>query len=337
MSNHELRKGDLVEVESPAAILATLDERGALEGLPFMPEMAALCGRRFRVDRRAEKVCDTVAYSGSRRVPGTVLLDDLRCDGSAHGGCEAECRMFWKERWLRRVTPEAPPTAPFPAADLEALVLRGRRNVQPDEGGAASLPARWSCQSTELPRASGHLPLWDARSYVREYTSGNVPIGRFLRVTARAAVTEPMRKLGLTPAVHVKGTSKTAAAYAPLNLQPGEIVQVKSKEEIAATLTPEGRHRGLWFDNEMVPACGRTFRVRRRVRRFIDERDGRMVELKNDCLTLEGSVCSGELSPRRWFCPRAIYSYWRECWLRRVNADGTAEPPAAAGEEAALR
>ena len=54
MSNDTLRRGDLVEVKSPAEVLATLDERGALEDLPFMPEMAALCGRRFVVDGRAE-------------------------------------------------------------------------------------------------------------------------------------------------------------------------------------------------------------------------------------------------------------------------------------------
>src|SRR5262245_41424276 len=112
----ELRRGDLVEVRGPAEILATLDERGALEALPFMPEMAAFCGRRFTVERRAERICDTVQYTGSRRPPDTVLLADLRCDGLAHGGCQAECRLFWKEAWLRRVTPETPPTPPFIAS-----------------------------------------------------------------------------------------------------------------------------------------------------------------------------------------------------------------------------
>jgi hypothetical protein len=178
---------------------------------------------------------------------------------------------------------------------------------------------RWRCQATELPRASGHLKLWDPRSYVREYTTGNVGFGRFLRVTARAAVTEPMRKLGLVPEVHLPGTRTGPASDPPLALQPGELVQVKTKEEIAATLTPDGRHRGLWFDREMLSFCGQTLRVRQRIRRFIDDRDGRMIEMKSDCVTLEGGVCSGERSPRRWFCPRAIYSYWRECWLRRVE------------------
>jgi hypothetical protein len=32
----------------------------------------------------------------------TVYLDDLRCDGSGHGGCRAACRLYWKEDWLVR-------------------------------------------------------------------------------------------------------------------------------------------------------------------------------------------------------------------------------------------
>ena len=108
MQEHALRSGDLVEVRSAAEILASLDEQGSLDGMPFMPEMLPLIGRRFVVDKRAEKVCDTIASGGSRRVPGTVMLADLRCDGSGHDGCQAECRLYWKQAWLRRVDPGAP-------------------------------------------------------------------------------------------------------------------------------------------------------------------------------------------------------------------------------------
>jgi hypothetical protein len=324
MSNDELRRGDLVEVKDPAAILATLDERGALEGLPFMPEMAAFCGRRFVVDRRAERICDTVHYSGSRKPPRTVLLGDLRCDGSAHGGCQAECRFFWKEAWLREVAPGSPAPAPFSASDLADLVARTTPHVKHSIEANGRPEERWWCQATELPNASAHLRLWDPRSYLRECATGNVAPGRFVRVLARATVQEPMRKLGLIPEVHLRGTRTDPVAEAPLNLQPGEMVQVKTKEEIAATLTPEGRNRGMWFDREMMPFCGGVFRVRQRIHRFIDERaGGRMIEFKkSDCVTLEGVVCSGERSLRRWFCPRAIYPYWRECWLRRVEPEG---------------
>lgn len=50
-----LRADDWVEVKSPAAITQTLDEDGSLDGLPFMPEMAAMCGQRFRVMRRRKR------------------------------------------------------------------------------------------------------------------------------------------------------------------------------------------------------------------------------------------------------------------------------------------
>ena len=96
-------------------------------------------------------------------------------------------------------------------------------------------------------------------------------------------------------------------------------MQVKSVDEIADRLNTKGRNKGLWFDREMIRYCGGTYRVRRRVRRFIDEQTGRMIVLKNDCVTLEGVVCSGDHSLRRWFCPRAIHPYWRETWLRRID------------------
>jgi hypothetical protein len=106
-----------------------------------------------------------------------------------------------------------------------------------------------------------------------------------------------------------------------LDLQPGDWVQVKTREEIAATLTPDGRERGLWFDREMLPFCGGTYQVKQRVNRFIDDITGRMIELKRDCVTLSGVVCSGDLSLHRHFCPRAIYPYWRENWLRRLSIE----------------
>jgi hypothetical protein len=311
-----LRRGDLVEVRRPAEILATLDERGALDAMPFMPEMVAWCGRRLVVERRADKVCDTIDYGGSRHVPDTVLLDDVRCDGSGHDGCQAECRFYWKEAWLRRVTPDAPPaTADDDDAARDALARRVAPDTRTvaDDGGV-----RYRCQATELLAASTPLALTDPRPYLREVTTSNVSIRTFGRVMARAAVTEGRRKLGRLPNPPLAGESTRSPATEPLDLQPGEWVRVRSAEQIRATLTDKGKNRGLWFDAEMLPFCGQTFQVRARIGRLLDERDGRMIELASDCITLEGAVCSGERSTQRWFCPRALYPYWRECWLERV-------------------
>ena len=81
-----LRAGELVEVLGEDQIMATLDERGELDGLPFMPEMLQFCGRRFRVDKLAVKLCDTIGSSGMYRMRDAVHLEGVRCDGQAHGG-----------------------------------------------------------------------------------------------------------------------------------------------------------------------------------------------------------------------------------------------------------
>src|ERR1044071_2012614 len=104
----KLSVGDWVEVKSKEEILRTLDRNAQLDGLPFMPEMFAFCGRRFRVEKRAHKTCDTVFPIRGRRMANAVHLA-ARCDGQAHGGCQAGCLIFWKEAWLRKVGDSSQP------------------------------------------------------------------------------------------------------------------------------------------------------------------------------------------------------------------------------------
>jgi len=321
-----LRRGEIVEVKSAAEILDTLDERGTLESLPFMEEMLAYCGRRFAVAGRTEKICDTIQFTRSLRLPDAVLLEDLRCDGSGHDGCQAECRLYWKEAWLRRPGEEvrAGPRADDASARA-ALLERLRKNVKDPSDAKGGPGARYRCQATETLEASEVLRTFDPRPYVREVSSGNVGLVRFTRVMARAAAVETLRK--------VRGDASASPRLEPLGLQPGDWVQVKSREEIEGTLNDQGKNRGLWFDREMLPFCGKTFRVRRRIERLIDERTGKMVGLTSDCVTLDGAVCSGEQSFARWFCPRAIYPYWREGWLRRVAPPQEASAPGRAAAE----
>jgi hypothetical protein len=105
--------------------------------------------------------------------------------------------------------------------------------------------------------------------------------------------------------------------FAPLELRPGEWVRVKSYDAILDTLDGNNKNRGMFFDAEEVPYCGKTFRVRSLVRRIINERTGKMLDLKGNNVILEGVYCKGWYSDRRMHCPRAIYSFWREGWLER--------------------
>jgi hypothetical protein len=101
---------------------------------------------------------------------------------------------------------------------------------------------------------------------------------------------------------------------ASLGLQPGELVEVKSREEIEATLDALGRNRGLGFGGEMLQYCGRQFRVAHRVERLIVEWTGQMRQVGNT-VALEGVTCQGRAMRG---CPRSCYQLWREIWLKRV-------------------
>jgi hypothetical protein len=329
-----MRAGDKVELRPPGEILASLDQYGTLDGLPFMPEMLSFFGRQFTVDARVERACDTIDYTGPRRLRDTVLLDDLRCGGSAHAGCQARCRLYWKEAWLRPASPQeegtdATATAAF--GELERLVSR---NVH----GASTTPDKptFRCQATELLRASEPVGWWNVRSFVNELTSGNVGPWRWVRMMVHIVVGEIGRRLGLLSnlpfsAAELKGQKSTPP---PGNeLHPGQLVQIRSKDAIRQTLGQEGKNRGLWFDREMLTYCGHTARVKGKVERFIDERTGSVVEMATDAYILDDVICRSDESDGRWFCPRAIYPWWRECWLEPVD-DEPAVSSATPAEEA---
>src|SRR2546428_1280429 len=95
--------GDLVEIRPFEEIESTLDESGCLDGLPFMPEMGRFCGRRIRVFRCVDKILDFGRSWRLRRLEDTVLVAGLRCDGGAHGGCQASCYLLGKTAGLKPV------------------------------------------------------------------------------------------------------------------------------------------------------------------------------------------------------------------------------------------
>jgi hypothetical protein len=309
-----LRPGERVALRAPHDILATLDAAGAFEGVPFMPEMLQYYGRAFTVASRVEKICDTICPVGSRRMGNAVFLEDLRCDGAAHGGCQAECRIYFKEAWLARLPPGADAPAPPEELPLAALARLAHAHVRQGD------PALFRCQATEARRATTPLAVYDVRQYAREVRAGNVALGRMLGLALRIIWWE-LRNLARRPAGRLPRVRRAFGRPAPLGLQPGEWVEVRSPAEIARTLDPRHTNRGLYFSApEMTPACGKRFRVRRRINRIIDEPTGKMLTLKNDCIVLDGPVCDGERSVGRWFCARQIYPYWREAWLMRAEA-----------------
>jgi hypothetical protein len=139
------------------------------------------------------------------------------------------------------------------------------------------------------------------------------------------ALNKIRRRLGLHLVGKVCGhQAKTPAVC--LNLQSGELVRVKSREEIQATLDHLGRNRGMVFTPDMVRFCGGTYRVARRVEKAVLEWSGEMRPFRNT-VALEGATCSGVALG---CCGRQCYHLWREAWLERVDAADKPRDPAAA-------
>lgn len=144
-----------------------------------------------------------------------------------------------------------------------------------------------------------------------------------LREAIRRAVSKVMRLVGIKTArkeAAAPVAKKVAtAADEVLNLQPGELVEVKSLEEVLDTLDDRrpghGRNKGLLFMFPMPNFCGKRYRVYKRLSRILLESTGELKKVKNTVL-LEGVVCDGK---DFYDCDRSCYHFWREIWLKRVK------------------
>jgi hypothetical protein len=321
-SAREFRRGDIVRVKRFDEILSTLDDNGDLAGLPFMPEMLEFCGRELRVSARSDKTCDTVHQTGTtRRMRNTVHLSDARCDGSAHGGCQAGCLLFWREEWLERR--EASPSGRRDSADDS--IAGESRLVTATQANDLSGATVYRCQATQVPQASEYLRPRDPSQYLRDVRTRNLPVSTILiglvvevfntfQDISSRRLPRWLRLFGGRAFPFYRGTG-TGERTPTLGLQPAELVEVKGKAEIMRTLDRANRNRGMWFDSEMLRYCGERARVERKVDRIIDERTGKMMKL-SDCVVLSGVVCEGRYHR---FCQRQISPYWREAWLRKVD------------------
>ena len=101
-----------------------------------------------------------------------------------------------------------------------------------------------------------------------------------------------------------------------LNLQPGDWVQVRSFDEISATLDENGKYKGLYFMPEMKKFCGKKYKVFKKVEIIKLESTGELRKLRSPSVFLEGVYCDGENHDG---CDRSCFHFWREMWLQRVN------------------
>ncbi len=284
----------------------------------------------MQVGKRAHKTCDPAVGIGGRKMASTVHLENIRCDGSAHDGCEAGCLIFWKEAWLKRTRRRGVPRASASGA------RRSRAQCTEDALRSASRSRR--------PPAKPNRPMCarTRRSSSRRNRCAGGTCASTSRITRRATsacrswpsacctqLGEPSPKPASASALRCAGSTTSSSALiggtpyplrpfgvpkgtptpkAQLDLQDRRAGSRQAVQEILKTLDSNYRNRGLYFDAEMVPFTEREYDVERRQKQIIDEETGKMIRFKTDAIMLKDVVCEARYAICRRFCPRAIYS-----------------------------
>lgn len=292
--------GEIVEVRSANEVLATLDENGTFQGLPFMPEMRKYCGKRFKVQNRFYKIM--VEGVGIRRIKNTVSLEGVTCTGEAHSGCKRTCLALWKEAWLKRVLNYSNTGQ---LSNYANISINDSKKLQ---NGIVS------CQSVNLVKATSnrHPIIWRIEQFLWEIKCRTLKPANYIR-TLLSSLNLKAKNIVRKNQTIIQGKLRRTPTVS-LNLQPGELVEVKSKEEILATLDAKGRNRGLGFGAEMLKYCGKRYKVWKRVDIAINEETGTLRQINNTVL-LEGITCDGTAHGD---CKRNCYCLWREIWLKRA-------------------
>ena len=274
--------------------------------------MLAYLGQTLQVTRRVNNVCvqqPDGMYFG--KLDGCVLLSGNRCDGQAQGGCQMACPMMWKTSWLESHESNADRDTgdSFEAAEraalheLEELIQKNISTVDPDGQRLVS------CQATELFNIAPRRSQTDVSQYINEINLNRVSV-----ISLASSLCSGLLARVKGQSNGIAGTRKTTPV-ADLNLQPGDRVRVKTKDQIISTLDVNGKNRGLWFDPVMLRYCGQTLNVSARISRIVDERTGKLITMKTPSIVLEDLHCQPE---DRRFCSRLLHLFWREIWLEQV-------------------
>jgi hypothetical protein len=120
--------------------------------------------------------------------------------------------------------------------------------------------------------------------------------------------------------LHWRSTSTVQTAVKDFtqadSFQKGDVVRVRSREEIAVTLDPFKELKGCAFLPDMYQYCGTQQHVLKSMQHFLDERDYKLKKVRGVIL-LENVICKG--TPTFGACDRCCFLFWREEWLERIT------------------
>lgn len=105
----------------------------------------------------------------------------------------------------------------------------------------------------------------------------------------------------------------------------GDVVEIRSLEEIRGTLDDAGCLDGLPFQTEMAAFCGRRAVIFRSVDKIYDYGRTRKLRRLADAVLLTGLRCHGT---SHGGCQASCYLLWKSAWLRPVRVQDTPPVPA---------
>src|SRR5260370_40632643 len=120
---------------------------------------------------------------------------------------------------------------------------------------------------------------------------------------------------------HVENNSNP---FRNLNLKAGDWVEVRSPEQILATLDENGCLENLSFMPEMFAFCGQRLRVYKRAHKTCDTVNDYKCRRMKDAVHLEGVRCDGQ-SHRG--CEASCLIYWKTAWLRKLETTDLGSKP----------
>jgi len=172
----------------------------------------------------------------------------------------------------------------------------------------------YTCQYTSLGR-SGH-----ALSPMEKYwqLALRIPpalkrrLSKYSKLLFRHRMDKPLIDTG----DHRGGEEKTLKT----ELKRGDSVRIKPYEQIACTLNPMGKYKGLNFLPGMKRYCGQTATVLKTPRSILD-RDGKKIRECKDLVVLDGLYCDGKDLISNEGCDRCCLYYWKRDWLEKADGN----------------
>lgn len=99
-------------------------------------------------------------------------------------------------------------------------------------------------------------------------------------------------------------------------MRPGDMVMVKSRQEMRKMLDPWGKYKGCLFTGRMYEYCGKTYTIFKEVDYFYDEVKQRMCKCK-DIVLLDNVLCNGRQKLYLEDCDRSCFYFWHKDWLKK--------------------